>query len=103
MIKLIVIIVAVTLFSCTTEITRVDLLEHSSPSIDVVCQKGDELFFYLDGEMEFENHPVMVMDFEFYKGSLLLLKGGIDPLSGTAEKNDIETLMVFCMLSCIKS
>lgn len=90
MIKLVPIVLALALFSCTTEIVRVNLLESPSPTLDVVCQKGDEIFFYLDADMEFDSHPMMVMDFEFYKGKQLLLKGGIDPLIGSAEKNEIK-------------
>lgn len=80
------------LFSCTEEITRIDLTKREQQSISIACEKHRQVDFYLDCDIEFKDYPEMVLDFEFYKGNKQLLKGGLDPLKCSSLENEIKTV-----------
>lgn len=80
------------LFSCSEEIIRLDLVNPSSPSVNIECEKHRQVDFYLDGDIEFKDYPEMVLDFEFYKGNEQLLKGGLDPLKCSQLENEVKTV-----------
>lgn len=84
------------LFSCTSEIARVDLSKNKNVAIEVKCEKHRQIDFYLDCDIEYLEKPNLVMDFEFYRGELQILKGGLDPLknsealNGTGDKTSLK-------------
>ncbi|MBI2281029.1 MAG: hypothetical protein HYU68_10130 [Bacteroidetes bacterium] len=81
------------LFACTTEeIARIDLTKTEPQSISINCKKHRQIDFYLDGDMEYKELPIMVLDFEFYKGNQQILKGGLDPLNCTLLENESKTI-----------
>jgi len=80
------------LFSCTEEVARIDLTRPESQSISIPCKKHRQIDFYLDADMEYKELPMMVLDFEFYKGTRQILKGGLDPLNCTLLKNESKTI-----------
>jgi|GEM_PF-2903407 len=81
---------AVLLFSCQEELQRVDLVKNPITSIDVDCEKDRQIDFYLDCDIEFQEEPNMVMDFEFFKGNQQILKGGLDPLVANPKENEVK-------------
>ena len=81
------------LFSCTEEITRIDLTKTEPQSISIDCKKHCQIDFYLDCDMEYKEFPMMVLDFEFYKGNQQILKGGLDPLNCTLLENESKTII----------
>ena len=80
------------LFSCTEEIARIDLTKSASQSISLKCKKHRQIDFFLDADIEFSNNPEMVLDFEFYKGTQQILKGGLDPLKCSQLENESKTV-----------
>ncbi len=78
--------------SCTKEIKRLDLHpKNPVTSVSIDCKKDRQIDFYLDCDIEFKEQPVMVMDFEFYKGDEQILKGGLDPLAASPKENESKT------------
>lgn len=90
--NLILLILPLVLFSCSEEIARIDLTKLESQSISIACKKHRQIDFYLDCDMEYKVLPMMVLDFEFYKGNQQLLKGGLDPLNCTLLENESKTV-----------
>ena len=84
------ILFTVILFSCTTEIERVDIYKNNSVYIKIECLKGEEIDLYLDCDIEYTKEPKMVMDFEFYKGEEVIIKGGLDPLSASPKSDEVK-------------
>lgn len=84
-------ITSIFLFSCTTEIERIDLVKSNNVFINVDCEKHRQIDFYLDCDIEYSEVPTMVMDFEFYKGEEQILKGGLDPLAISSRSNEVKT------------
>ena len=82
--------VAVLLFSCQEEIQRIDLVKNPITAIDIDCEKDRQIDFYLDCDIEFQEEPNMVMDFEFFKGDQQILKGGLDPLAANPKENEVK-------------
>lgn len=78
------------LFSCTTEIARIDVAKSSNVSINVKCEKHRQIDFYIDCDIEYVKKPTMVMDFEFYRGDVQFLKGGLDPLAAFPKKDEVK-------------
>lgn len=79
------------LFSCQEELQRVDLIKNHTTSINIECEKDRQIDFYLDCDIEFQEEPNMVMDFEFFKGQQQILKGGLDPLLASPKENESKT------------
>jgi hypothetical protein len=79
------------LFSCQEELQRIDLIKNPTTTIAINCEKDRQIDFYLDCDIEYSQMPVMVMDFEFFKGAEQILKGGLDPLAASQKTNEIKT------------
>ena len=75
-------------FSCQSELKRIDFSTQNTAVIELDCEKHRQIDFYLDCDIEFTEKPVMVMDFEFYKGKEQILKGGLDPLAASPKENE---------------
>ena len=78
------------LVSCQEEIERIDLVKNSNVVINIECEKDRQIDFYLDCDIEYQEEPSMVMDFEFFKGAEQILKGGLDPLAAKPKENEIK-------------
>ncbi|TXB66827.1 hypothetical protein FRY74_01185 [Vicingus serpentipes] len=78
-------------FSCTSEIARVDVFKNKNVSIQVDCEKQQEIDLYIDCDIEYTELPLMVMDFEFYRGEEQLIKGGLDPLLASPKLDEVKT------------
>ncbi len=78
------------LFSCNAEIAKIDLTKPQYQSVSINCKKHRQIDFYLDCDIEYKTMPNMVIDFEFYKGNVQLLKGGVDPLNCSNLKNETK-------------
>lgn len=89
---LILLLLTLVLFSCTEEIARIDLMKSEIQSVSIPCKKHRQVDFFLDCDMEYKELPMMVLDFEFYKGNQQILKGGLDPLNCTELKNESKTV-----------
>ena len=85
------ILVLLSLFSCQQELQRVDLVKNPTVKVDIECEKDRQIDFYLDCDIEFKEEPDMVMDFEFFRGELQILKGGLDPLAASPKENESKT------------
>lgn len=80
------------LCSCSEEIARIDLHpKNPTTSINVSCEKDRQIDFYLDCDIEYDEQPLMVMDFEFFKGQTQILKGGLDPLMPVSIENESKS------------
>lgn len=79
------------LFSCQEELQRIDLIKNPTTTIAINCKKDRQIDFYLDCDIEYTEQPVMVMDFEFFKGAEQILKGGLDPLDASPKTDEIKT------------
>lgn len=79
------------LFSCQEELQRIDLIKNPTTTIGIVCEKDRQIDFYLDCDIEYQEEPSMVMDFEFFKGEQQILKGGLDPLAASPKENESKT------------
>ncbi len=86
--KFIVIIFALFLFACHSEVSRIDVVKNSNINININCEKHRQIDFYIDCDIEYVQQPIMVMDFEFYKGQEQILKGGLDPLAASPKENE---------------
>lgn len=86
--NVLIVCLALLLYSCQEELKRIDLVKNPTTSIDIECEKDRQIDFYLDCDIEFQEEPNMVMDFEFFKGEQQILKGGLDPLAATAKENE---------------
>tara|TARA_R110001592_G_scaffold187646_2_gene432435 strand:+ start:1808 stop:2248 length:441 start_codon:yes stop_codon:yes gene_type:complete len=83
--------VACLLVACTTEIERIDVAKNENVFIKIDCKKHRQIDFYLDCDIEYSELPIMVMDFEFYKGEEQILKGGLDPLLASPKSDEVKT------------
>lgn len=81
----------ITLFSCTSEIARVDVFKNNNINIQVNCEKHRQIDLYIDCDIEYTELPLMVMDFEFYSGDEQLVKGGLDPLLASPKSDELKT------------
>lgn len=89
--QLLILINLLALISCQQEIKRVDLVGNPTTAISIDCEKDRQIDFYLDCDIEFQDEPNMVMDFEFFKGEQQILKGGLDPLLASPKENESKT------------
>ena len=89
--NIILVLFVTLLFSCTTELERVDLFKNQFVNIQVECEKHRQIDFYLDCDIEYSELPTMVIDFEFYNGDEQILKGGLDPLLASPKANEVKT------------
>ncbi|MCB9360972.1 MAG: hypothetical protein H6587_06150 [Flavobacteriales bacterium] len=83
-------LVVILLASCTTEIERIDIAKNKDVVITVDCKKHRQIDFYLDCDIEYSELPLMVIDFEFYKGEEQILKGGLDPLLASPKSDEVK-------------
>ena len=67
------------------------MVNQTQVSIQLRGEKNKQIDLYVDCDMEYTQPPVMVMDFEFYKGKNQRLKGGLDPLVASPKTNEIKT------------
>lgn len=86
-----VLLISFLFFSCQEELQRVDLIKNKTTSIEIECEKDRQIDFYLDCDIEYQEEPDMVMDFEFFKGEQQILKGGLDPLLASPKENESKT------------
>lgn len=78
------ILILLFILACTKkESPRLNLIATPPQQANLSCEKHHQIDFYLDCDIEFRQFPVMVLDFEFYKGNQQLMKGGTDPLKCT--------------------
>jgi hypothetical protein len=89
--NIILVLFVTLLFSCTTELERVDLFKNQFVNIQVECEKHRQIDFYLDCDIEYSELPTMVIDFEFYNGDEQILKGGLDPLLASPKADEVKT------------
>jgi hypothetical protein len=80
------------LYSCSSEIARIDLTTHENISMAVNCKKDQQIDFYLDCDIEYKEMANMVMDFEFFKGTEQILKGGLDPLAAPPKSDESKVV-----------
>ena len=88
--NIILVLFVILLFSCTTELERVDLFKNQFVNIQVECEKHRQIDFYLDCDIEYSELPTMVIDFEFYNGDEQILKGGLDPLLASPKSDELK-------------
>ena len=85
------ILISFLLISCEEEIGRLDLTHKNLGELSFELEKHQEVKIWTNMDIEYQEKPLFVYDFEFYKGKEFLLKGGTDPLVTTNNKN--ETLI----------
>ncbi len=88
--KILFIIVLISFYACSSEVARIDLSKKENIAINVNCEKDRQIDFYLDCDIEYKELPVMVMDFEFFKGAEQILKGGLDPLAAFNKTDEVK-------------
>lgn len=85
------ILISFLLISCEEEIGRLDLTQKNSGELSFDLEKHREVKIWTNMDIEYQEKPLFVYDFEFYKGKEFLLKGGTDPLVTTNNKNESLT------------
>lgn len=82
----------ITLISCQAEeVARVDLAITSPQEITLDLTKDEEIKLWTELDLEYDEKPSLVYDFEFIKNNEILIKGAVDPLTASSKKEEAKT------------